>query len=389
MLKSLSELVHWPEKDIYFGVDPIKVDSVVHTENYQWWKEFNSAESFYSKDYRWEVSPEGILSFKEVMQNLSKYTDDEDLYVAYMLIPVPDELKSINDWAYWPSERKYGAPPLQYSEYVKPFRSRGINPFLVVDGKKYMVLISVTFMVKLNQLYAPMGISKSSWALMLDAKINTVKRQALISTGEYKRVSGISKRFHALIAAFVVKCYKDTIKIMITRPTYAMTEIIHDALRGRGVSLGSVKDRRYLETHKQETMDHESVKALRNDFYETIESTGRPVLDDTEEGTWRFTTSSNPAFHTRDWDMEIPNFWMVTSVMYGCTWLPMVIVDIHDLASNASPTASNTSSAGEPLKYRLNECRANPDIAAICRALHRRITALESRFFGSHQRLLN
>ena len=219
MPKSLAELVHWPEKDIYFGVDPIKVDSVVHTENFNWWREFNSAESCYSNDYRWEVSPEGILSFKDVMRNLSKYEDDEDLYVAYMLIPIPDELKSINDWTYWPSNRRYSDLPLQYSEYVKPFRSRGINPFLVVDGKKYMVLISVTFMVKLNQLYAPMGISKSSWALMLDAKINTVKRQALISTGEYRRVSGVSKRFHALIAAFVVKCYRDTIKIMITRPT--------------------------------------------------------------------------------------------------------------------------------------------------------------------------
>jgi hypothetical protein len=161
-----------------------------------------------------------------------------------------------------------------------------------------------------------MGISKSSWALMLDAKIITVKRRALLFTGEYRRVSGLSKRFPALLAAFVVKCYRDTRKIMITRPTYTMAEIIHDALRGRAVSLELVKDRKYLDSNKKDVLDNVSVQALKTNLYETIESTCRPMLDDTEQGTGRFTTSSNHFFHIRDWDMEVPNSWRITSVLH-------------------------------------------------------------------------
>jgi hypothetical protein len=77
--------------------------------------------------------------------------------VAYKLIAIPDGLKSLNDWTFLPSNRRATDIPLQYSEYEKPLRSREITPFCVVDGKKYMVLTSVRFMVKLNQLTLPWG----------------------------------------------------------------------------------------------------------------------------------------------------------------------------------------------------------------------------------------
>lgn len=337
MPKSLTDLVYWAEKGIYFGTDPIKVNEKVCEEYYTWWKEFNAAECFYASDDRYSVNADGILSFKDVMRAMERYEPDEDLHVAYMLIPLSDGLESIDHWCFWPSEKRGTHEPFSFKEYEKPYRSRRITPFRVIDGKRYMVLISVTFSVKLDQLYAPMGISKSSWALMLDARINTEKREVLIANGEYKRVSGLSKRFHALIAAFVVKNYSDTIKIIITRPTYTMTEILLSVLEGKAVSIGSVKDRKYLESNRTMVMKSNSLKGLKRNLYETIESTGKAILDDSDEGTWKFVTSSNSAFKIKDWEMEIPNFWKIIEPLWGIPWLPVFIVDIHDLANTVSP----------------------------------------------------
>ena len=160
-----------------------------------------------------------------------------------------------------------------------------------------------------------------------------------------------------------------------------MTEILYDALTGNAVSLGSVKDRSFLETKKTELMKYNTLGSLRKDLYEMMATTGDPVLDDTEHDMWKFRPSSTPSFHLRDWSMEVPKYWKLISNLNKMHNLPVIIADIHDLAGVRHHIRMNTQL--EPVRScagdRLQQLSYHRDISVILQALKWRVASLKTK----------
>jgi len=77
----LSELYHWQEKDLYFGVDSIRTNGKLNTANYTFWHSWGYAQDKASR--RLYISREGINSFFDVLDQVDNFDRDEDTYVAF------------------------------------------------------------------------------------------------------------------------------------------------------------------------------------------------------------------------------------------------------------------------------------------------------------------